>query len=665
MAGGAPSGTVTFLFTDIEGSTRLWLDDPEAMAAALVRHDAIVRGSIESHRGVVFSTTGDGFGSAFWTPEEAVAAAAAARSALASEVWPDQVVIRVRMGVHTGIARERDGDYFGSTLNRAARIMAAGHGGQVLISDAAANLVSRSELSDLGVHRLKDLPDGERIWQLGLGGFPPLRSGRERMGNLPHPARSFVGREVDCKRLAAAVGAGRLVTLTGVGGVGKTRLALEVASGLATEFPDGVWWCDLATLDDPGSLVGAVAATLTISLQGGLSPTESVVDWLKGRSTLVVFDNCEHLLDGVAAVLEAVLLGCPTVALLATSREPVGLEAEQVWPVRSLDPDLEGVELFVERATAADASFTPDVDRAVLVELCRHLDGIPLAIELAAAKVRAMSPAEVLDRISDRFRLLRGGARRGMDRHRTLAATLDWSYGLLSREERALLDRLCVFAGSFDLAAVEAICVGEGSDDMAALNAITSLVDKSMVEAERRSAGTRYRLLETVRQYAEGHLADQGDLADLRLRHLAYYCGVAESAGAGWLADFTSGQVVFDREWDNLRAATQTALAIGDSDSLGRMFTAIGSSVIWSLRYEVGDWAEAASARSTTPGWLAWGWRHRSAGYSETMRNAKLWPGPGSRWQRGPPTAKPTTAGSPCMSHSNDLASSSPRWRCF
>ena len=255
------------------------------------------------------------------------------------------------------------------------------------------------------------------------------------------------------------------MTLTGVGGVGKTRLALEVASGLVPDFPDGVWWCDLATLDDPGSLVGAVAATLTIPLQAGLSPTESVVDWLRGRSTLVVFDNCEHLLDGVAGLLEAVLSGCPSVALLATSREPLGLDAEQVWPVRSLDPDLEGVELFVERATAADASFTPDGDRGVLVELCRHLDGIPLAIELAAAKVRAMSPAEVLDRLSDRFRLLRGGARGGMDRHRTLAATLDWSYHLLSAQERRLLDRLCVFAGTFDLPAVEAVCVAEDFDD--------------------------------------------------------------------------------------------------------------------------------------------------------------------------------------------------------
>ncbi|MDQ1425964.1 MAG: hypothetical protein QOD72_3462, partial [Acidimicrobiaceae bacterium] len=230
MAEGAPSGTVTFLFTDIEGSTRLWLEFPEAMASALARHDAIVRASIESRRGVVFSTAGDGFAAAFWTPDEAVDAAAAAQWALESEVWPDQVVIGVRMGVHTGVASERDGDYFGPTLNRAARIMAAGHGGQVLISDAAAKLVSRSELlSDLGVHRLKDLPDGERIWQLGAAVFPPLRSGRDRVGNLPHAARSFVGRVADGKRLAVAVGAGQLVTLTGVGGVGKTRLALETA----------------------------------------------------------------------------------------------------------------------------------------------------------------------------------------------------------------------------------------------------------------------------------------------------------------------------------------------------------------------------------------------------------------------------------------------------
>ena len=303
----------------------------------------------------------------------------------------------------------------------------------------------------------------------------------------------------------------------------------------------------------------------------------------------------------MAALLEAVLSGCPTIAVLATSREPLGLDAEQVWPVRSLDPDLEGVELFLERATAADASFTPDDDRVVLVELCRHLDGIPLAIELAAAKVRAMSPAEVLDRLSDRFRLLRGGARRGMDRHRTLAATLDWSYDLLSAEQQRLLDRLCVFAGSFDLAALEAVCLAEGLDGIDALDAVTSLVDKSMIEAERRSSGTRYRLLETVRQYAEGHLVDQGHLADLRLRHLAYYLAVAESAGAGVRADFTSGQIVFDREWDNVRAATQTALAIGDSHSLGRMFTAIGLSALSSLRYEAGDWAEAATRLRRRP----------------------------------------------------------------
>jgi predicted ATPase/class 3 adenylate cyclase len=592
---GPPSGTVTFLFTDIEGSTRLWFDHPEPMVSALAQHDATVRVAVESRGGTIFAHTGDGFAAAFWTSDAAIEAAQDAQSALMSEVWPEPLVIRVRMGVHTGTASERAGDYFGPAVNRAARIMAAGHGGQVLISETAARLSSRSDLSDLGTHRLKDLPDPERIWQLGGVTFQPLRSKRDRSGNLPRPARSFVGRVADCKQLSAAVGPGHLVTLIGVGGVGKTRLALETATALRTEFADGAWWCDLAALDAPGSLVGAVAATLSIPLQAGMSPTESAVDWLAGRSMLVVLDNCEHLLESVAGLADAVLEGCSGVALLATSREPLGLDAEQVWPVRSLDPDLEGVQLFVERAVAADASFTPDDDRAVLVELCRHLDGIPLAIELAAAKVRAMSPGEVLDRLGDRFRLLRGGARGGMDRHRTLAATLDWSYGLLPPEHRRLLDCLCVFAGSFHLDAVKAVCVPGELDDVDALDSVSSLVDKSLVTAERHALGTRYRLLETVRQYAEGHAAVQGILAGLRSNHLDYYLGVAESAGADWRVDYTSGQVVFDREWDNLRAATHTALANGDSGSLGRIFTAIGPSVVFTLRYEVADWADAAA----------------------------------------------------------------------
>jgi predicted ATPase len=585
---------VTFLFTDVEGSTRLWQVDREAMASALALHDAIVQGAVESHRGYVFSTAGDSFGAAFWTPDEALAAADSTQATLAEVVWPEPIVIRVRMGVHTGTATERAGDYFGPTLNLAARIADAGHGGQVLVSDATARLVSGRPLRRLGEHRLKDVVGPEVLWQVGDAEFPALRTRSERGGNLPRATRSFVGQVEDLKRLVAAVGVGSVVTLTGVGGVGKTRLALEAATTLRTEFADGAWWCDLAALEDPGSLVGAVAATLSIAMQAGLTPTDSVVDWLSGRSLLVVLDNCEHLLDAAAELVDAVLAACPSISVLATSREPLGLDGEQVWPVRSLDPDLEGVQLFLERAIAADASFTPGDDRAVLVELCRHLDGIPLAIELAAAKVRAMSPNEVLDRLGDRFRLLRGGARGGMDRHRTLTATLDWSYGQLPPDQRQLLDRLCVFAGNFDLAAVKEVCMTEVVDDIDVLDAMTSLVDKSMVVAERHSLGTRYRLLETVRQYGEGHAATMGELADLRVRHLQYYLGVVEAAAAAWFHDYIRGKEVFDREWDNIRAATQTALANSDSHALGRIFTGIGTPAVQGLRWEVGDWADAA-----------------------------------------------------------------------
>jgi predicted ATPase len=310
---------------------------------------------------------------------------------------------------------------------------------------------------------------------------------------------------------------------------------------------------------------------------------------------LVVLDNCEHLLDGVAEIVDTVISGCPSVAILTTSREPLGVEAEQVWPVRSLDPDLEGVQLFDERALAADASFVAGDERAVVVELCRHLDGIPLAIELAAAKARVMTPAEMLARLSDRFGLLRGGSRRALDRHRTLAATLDWSYDLLTTRERLLLDRLSVFAGSFDLAAVDEIC-GFGLLDGAILFELASLlVDKSMVAAERTAGGMRYRLLETVRQYAEDHAAARGELTELRARHLDYYARLVAATGRVWLDDFERGQAGFDTEWDNLRAAIQTAIGKGDTESLERIFAAIHHSVIAALRYEVADWATDAA----------------------------------------------------------------------
>jgi predicted ATPase len=404
----------------------------------------------------------------------------------------------------------------------------------------------------------------------------------------------FVGRVDERKRLAAEVRPGQVVTLTGVGGVGKTRLALETAHALAGEHPDGAWWCDLTPIDGPDGLAVAVAAMLAVNLQSEMTAIAAIVDALRGRRAVVVFDNCEHLLDGAAALIDAVVRYCPHVSVLATSREPLGVDAERVWPVRPLDPDLEGVELFLDRAVAADATFVPGEDRAVLVQLCRHVDGIPLAIELAAARVRSMAPEELLARLDDRFRLLRGGTRGGLERHRTLGATLDWSYGLLDEREQRLLDCLGVFSGAFDLAAVEQICTEDRSDTFEAIDLLASLVDKSMVVAERTPAGTRYRLLETVRHYCEAHAFDRGELEGLRHRHLQHYVAVAERGFAGWLDDYGSGRSLLDRDWDNLRAATQHALTRRATETLERLFAALSWPASYALSYEVGDWAQQA-----------------------------------------------------------------------
>jgi predicted ATPase len=500
------------------------------MEVALARHDAVLHEAITARRGVVFSTAGDAFAAAFWTPQEAVEAAVAAQAALVTETGAGLVALQVRMGIHTGTASERDGDYFGPTVNRAARIMAAAHGTQVLVSDATARLVRDVGLRDLGEHRLKDIDEPERLWQVGDRSYPPLLIHRHRIGNLPAASQSFVGRVDECKRLMADLQPGRVLTLTGVGGVGKTRLALEVAHTLSSDYADGAWWCDLTPIDDPAGCALAVASTMSAVPQARMDATEAVVNTLFGRRALLVFDNCEHVLDAAAGLIAAIAASCPTVATLATSREPLAISAEHVWPLRPLNPDLEGVELFLERASAADATFSLGDERPTLVELCRSLDGIPLAIELAAAQVRSMTPSELFVRLDDRLRLLHRHARDGVARHRTLAATLDWSYTLLEPVEQALFDRLSVFAGTFDLTAVEAICIGDPVDAPNAVGLLANLVDKSLVTPERTAAGMRYRLLETVRQYAAGHAAERGETSELSERHLGYFAALAETA---------------------------------------------------------------------------------------------------------------------------------------
>ncbi len=405
--GGPPSGIVTFLFTDVEGSTRRWESDPDAMRAALAAHDEVLRRTIETHGGWLFKHTGDGVCAAFASPRSAVDAAVAAQLGLE---------LPVRMGLATGETELRDADYFGAVLNRAARVMAAGHGGQILLADSTAGLISGVDLMDLGPRRLRDLPTPLGVFQVRAPGlridFPALRALDTSPGNLRQALTSFVGRESEVGQVQTALKAHRLVTLTGVGGVGKTRLALQVASDLADEFPDGVWLFELAAVTDPAAVPDAVATVLGITQQPGKTVTESVAGALEGRVRLLVFDNCEHVRDAAADLIEDILAHSSSVRILATSRERLEVADEQLWSVPSLDIG-GGIKsaagsLFVERAQSVSSRFSvAEADDAKAVaEICRRLDGIPLAIELAASRMASMTPIEVRDRLDHRFRLL-------------------------------------------------------------------------------------------------------------------------------------------------------------------------------------------------------------------------------------------------------------------
>ena len=605
MVDGRPSGTVSFLFTDVEGSTRLWDEHPAAMREALARHDEILRSAIEDRGGYVFSTAGDAFSAAFTRAGDAAGAAVAAQLALWGEPWPVDAQLRVRMGVHTGEAHERDGDYFGAAVNRAARLMALGHGGQVLLSSAVVEL-ARDDLPDavgllsLGEHELRGLSRPESVFQLtGVGpsdSFPPLRSGVEQRGNLPTSVTSFVGRADDLKELGATVSdtGTRLVTLTGPGGVGKTRLAIETGWHVVDEFSDGAWMVELAPVADPESVVAAVADALDVRPQQDTSMTEAIVDRLRGQQALVIVDNCEHVLAVVAGLVNEIVHASSTVTLLATSREPLGVSGERVWSVRSLDAALEGAELFGERATAADRAFDLDEHRFAVEQLCEQLDGIPLAIELAAARVRSLSPEVMIDRIDDRFRLLRAGRHGvGHERHRTLRATVDWSYRLLDDLERTLFDRLSVFAGSFDLGAAEAVCADdEVIDELDVLDVLGSLVDKSLAVPTRTTGSDRYLLLETLRQYGEEQLSERGELTDLRDRHLDHYGRLATRAREQFEGTENSiGRAVFDTEWANLRAALDWAVKGGDAQAASMLVDDSYNYAMMTARREHGEWA--------------------------------------------------------------------------
>ncbi|MCW5935765.1 MAG: tetratricopeptide repeat protein [Fimbriimonadaceae bacterium] len=589
----ADSNTYSFLFTDIEGSTRLWQERPDAMRVALARHDALLRACIEGHGGAVFKTVGDAFYSVFTDPRGALEAASAAQRGLIEVTIDEGGVaspLRVRMALHTGVVEERDGDYFGQPLNRVARLLATASGGQTLLSVATYELIRDrlppgTTVKSLGEHRLKDLGRPETVFQACFpdlpSDFPPIRSldNPELRHNLPLQVTSFIGRDSELAAVHSLLQAKRLVTLTGSGGTGKTRLALQAAADAIDRFEDGVWLVELAALADPGLVPQATAQALDLAEEAGRPVLRTLVEFLGAKQLLLVLDNCEHLLDAAARLADAVLRECPGVKVLTTSREPLGISGETTFRVPSLSlpnpaqdrsPEalalFEAVRLFVDRAVSVHAGFQVTNDNAPAVaSICHRLDGIPLAIELAAARVRSLTAEEISERLDSRFRLLTGGSRTALPRQQTLRSLIDWSYDLLSPQERLLLARLSVFAGGWTLEATERVVSGKEIEDWETLDLLTSLVDKSLVVPEPLGDAMRYRLLESVRQYAREKLDGGGEGAAVRSRHRDFFLALAEEAepqlkGAGqaeWLNRL-------EQEHDNLRAALEWSTGEAD-----------------------------------------------------------------------------------------------------
>jgi predicted ATPase/class 3 adenylate cyclase len=556
---GWPTGTVSFLFTDVEGSTRLWAADEEAMSQSLRLHDSVLRDVIETAGGHVFTTAGDSFAAAFSRASDAVRAATEAQAALGRAMWPGPA-LRVRMGIHMGEAEERNGDYFGTVVNTAARVEAAGHGGQVLITDPVRTMAGVDGL-DLGFHRLRDVDEPMALFQVGPGDFPPLRVVNPWLSNLPERPTRLIGREDDVSKVRRLLGSHRLVTLNAVGGSGKTRLALAVGESELPHRPGGVWFVDLtAVMSDP-EVPEAIAGAIGLSLRVG-DPVDQVVGYLSEQLALVILDNCEHLVDSVADFAQRFLEVAGKSSLLATSREMLDVEGERIYrvsPLASDSPSSPGVTLFLDRATAIDPEFSiTEANAASISALCARLDGLPLAIELAAIQVGVMTPAELLDGLDDRFQLLSGGRRRG--RQRTLEATLDWSYDLLDDDSKRVFRSLGVFVDGFDLDAAAAV-TGLTRSAMAAM--VQSLVAKSLVVRLERGETSRFSMLESVKAYAEDRLVDTGEAAHARARHLDHFYGVANAHGRVLASEV---RLCFGLRHDlsNLTAAFESAAAGGD-----------------------------------------------------------------------------------------------------
>ena len=620
MVSKLPSGTVTFLFTDIEGSTQWWEQHPKWMSHAFARQEAILRAAAAVHGGYVYKMIGDAFQIAFDRALEAVKAAVHAQRELQSESWGEFGPLRIRMALHTGVTEEREDDYVGPILNRLGRLLSVSHGGQILLTQATHELVyewlpESVRLHDLGPHRLKDLVRAEHIYELTapglLSNFPMIKTLDSFPHNLPLQLTSFVGREKEMLQVKRMLLGDRFVTLTGPGGTGKTRLAVQVAAELLELFPDGVWLVELASLVDPLLVPQTIAATLEIRESSGRPMDTLLTDYLRGKEMLMILDNCEHLLSASAQIASTLLQACPNLCILTTSREALDIPGEMSFRVPSLSvPDprhtppiealsqYESIRLFVERAEAIQPEFTlTSANASSVAQICRRLDGIPLAIELAVARVKMMPVEQVTARLDNRFRLLTGGSRTALPRHQTLQALIDWSYDLLSDAERILLQRLSVFAGGWTLEAAEMICAGDAIQRDDVLDLLTQLVNKSLVIPDYHlDTEGRYHLLETIRQYARERLLEaSGGGVEIRERHLQYFLELGEQAEPEirgpnqitWLDRL-------ENEVDNIRAALEWAL-----ESNVEASARLASALLWfwhirSRKSEGIDWLERA-----------------------------------------------------------------------
>jgi predicted ATPase/class 3 adenylate cyclase len=601
----APTGTVSFLFTDIVGSTRLWEKFPARMGAVLARHDDLIRSAVETYGGRVFKRVGDSSCAAFQAPRDSLKAAIDAQRALTTEDWSDIGSLPVRMGIHVGAAEFRDGDYFGGTLNRAARIEGAAHGGQILLSRIAVELLEDEPLDaisfkSLGSHRLRNLDRPEHLFQAVAAGlqesFPPPRSMEALPNNLPVQTTSFVGREKELENIKRLLGSTRLLTLMGTGGTGKTRLALETGAQVIHEFRDGVWLVELALVSEAERVEKAVAATLGVREDPDRPLRATLLSFLRGKNILLLFDNCEHLVSMVSMLGADLLRSCPRLKILATSRHSLGIGGEATFfvpPLQVLEdgdegfrgPDFaqrlaqfEAVKLFVARAIAVSPDFALTNDNAPAVaEICRRLDGIPLAIELAAARVRLLNVDQIASRLDDRFRLLRGGRRDGFPHQQTLQALIDWSHDLLSEQERIAFRRMGVFAGGRTLEALEAVCPGDGVEEFEVLDLLEQLVEKSLISVERDAVGnTRYTMIESVWHYSREKLEASGEAPALRDRHLNYFLAFAEEAAPH--LEGPDQKAWLDRcqtELFNLRFATDWAIKSRKTEAGLRLFGAL------------------------------------------------------------------------------------------